>query len=326
MVKKNCYSDMNAHAYPTFLSPGARVAVLMGGPGSEREVSLRTGQSIGRALRETGIDAVDVVVDGPGFPLPDGTTIAFVAIHGTYGEDGTLQAELEARNVSYTGAGHTASLRAFDKLEAKKFFVAHGVPTPAHEVLARGQMPSLSLPLVIKPPREGSSVGVHIVKEESALAAAVEDVFRFGPEALCEEFVSGRELTVGILGDRALPVIEIRPRSGFYDKSNKYPWMNQGGGSDYFCPAGLPDGATEAVRAAALAAHQSLGTEVYSRVDVLLDASSRPWVLEVNTIPGMTESSLLPKAAAAAGLSFPDLCLEILRLSLLARPAGPSTP
>ncbi len=317
---------MNTHAYPTFLSPGARVAVLMGGPGSEREVSLRTGQSIGRALRDIGLDAVDVVVDGPGFPLPEGTSVAFIAIHGTYGEDGSLQAELEVRNVPYTGAGHESSRLAFDKREAKKRFVAHGVPTPAHEILSVGSVPSLQLPLVVKPPKEGSSVGVHIVKEESALAVALEDVFRFGPEALCEAFVSGRELTVGILGDCALPVIEIRPRSGFYDKSNKYPWMNQGGGSDYFCPAELPEGATEAVQAAALAAHRSLGTEVYSRVDVLLDANGRPWVLEVNTIPGMTESSLLPKAAAAAGLSFPDLCLEILRLSLLARPPGPPTP
>ncbi len=302
--------------------PAGPVAVLMGGPGSEREVSLRTGESIIRALAADGLPAIGVVVDGPDFTLPPGTGLAFLAIHGTYGEDGELQAELERRGVPYTGAGVEASRLAFDKLAAKRAFVAAGVPTPAHEVLATGSVgPSLPVPLVIKPPREGSSVGVHIVKSPDAIPSALEDVFRFGPEALCEAFIAGRELTVGILGGRALPVVEIRPRSGFYDLSNKYPWMNTGGGSDYDCPANLPAQATEAVQAAALAAHHAMGDAVYSRVDVLLDAQNQPWVLEVNTIPGMTESSLLPKAAAAAGLSFPELCREIIRLSLCTRPA-----
>ena len=293
----------------------------MGGPGSERDVSLRTGESITRALVSEGLPAVAVVVDGSGFTLPAGTGLAFIAIHGTYGEDGGIQAELETRGIPYTGAGVAASRLAFDKLEAKRAFLAAGVPTPAHEILrAGGPGPSLPLPFVIKPPREGSSVGVHIVKSPEQIEAALADVYRFGPEAVCEAFVAGKELTVGILGEQALPVVEIRPRSGFYDLSNKYPWMNKGGGSDYDCPAALSDGATAAVRTAALAAHRAMNGAVYSRVDVLLDAENRPWVLEVNTIPGMTESSLLPKAAAAAGISFAGLCREIIRLSLDARP------
>ena len=301
--------------------PSGSIAVLMGGPGSERDVSLRTGESITRALVADGFPAVGVLVDGPGFALPSDTGFAFIAIHGTYGEDGGLQAELEKRGLPYTGAGVAASRLAFDKLEAKRAFLAAGVPTPAHEILkAGGPGPSLPLPVVIKPPREGSSVGVHIVKSSDQIEAALADVFRYGDDAVCEAFVAGRELTVGILGEQALPVVEIRPRSGFYDLSNKYPWMNTGGGSDYDCPASLPEGATEAVRAAALAAHRAMNGAVYSRVDVLLDAENRPWVLEVNTIPGMTESSLLPKAAAAAGISFAGLCREIIRLSLQARP------
>ena len=301
------------------LPPGP-IAVLMGGPGSEREVSLRTGQSITNALVADGLPAVGVVVDGPGFELPAGTGFAFIAIHGTFGEDGRIQTELEQRGIPYTGAGVVSSRLAFDKLEAKRAFLAAGVPTPRHEVLTvDGPRPSLVLPVVIKPPREGSSVGVHIVKSEDQLAVAIAVVFRYGPEAVCESFVAGRELTVGILGDQVLPVVEIRPRGGFYDLSNKYPWMNKGGGSDYDCPADLPAGATGAVQAAALAAHRAMNGAVYSRVDVLLDAEHCPWVLEVNTIPGMTESSLLPQAAAAAGRSFADLCREIIRLSLNAR-------
>ena len=311
-------------AIDTSLVPaGTKVAVLMGGPGSEREVSLHTGKSIADALRGAGVDAIDVLVDGPGFPMPEHTSLAFIAIHGTFGEDGELQAELEARGIPYTGAGVAESRLAFDKLAAKQAFLAAGVPTPGHEVIPAGGVPSMPLPLVIKPPCEGSSVGVHIVRRPEELPAALADVRRFGPEALCENFISGRELTVGILGDNPLPVVEIRPRSGFYDISNKYPWMNQGGGggSDYFCPADLPATATAAVQAAALAAHRALGVQVYSRVDVLLDESGHPWVLEVNTIPGMTETSLLPKAAKAAGISFATLCLTIARLSLHLRPA-----
>ena len=299
------------------LLPGARIALLQGGPGSERAVSLRTASCVAAALRGAGFEVCEIDARDKDFVLPEGVVLAYNAIHGSFGEDGQLQAELERRGLAYTGAGVAASRLAFDKLASKRRFLEAGVPTPAFEVVRQGgALPDMPVPLVLKPLREGSSVGVHIVREPDALQAAWEDVFRYGEEALCEQFVEGRELTVGVLGDQALPVVEIKPRSGFYDLANKYPWMNTGGGTDYFCPADIGPEATAAVQAAALAAHRALGVEVYSRVDVLLDAGGNPWVLEVNTIPGMTDSSLLPKAAAAVGVTFPELCLDIARRSL----------
>ena len=169
----------------------------------------------------------------------------------------------------------------------------------------------------MKPPREGSSVGVHLVFTAEQWAAAIEDAARYSADILVEELISGKELTVGVLGDQVFPVIHIQPRSGFYDISNKYPWMTGSGGTDYFCPADLPAEVTRAVQEQALMAHRAVGAEVYSRVDVLLrETDLRPFVLEVNTIPGMTESSLLPKAAAEAGIDYATLCLKIIKLSL----------
>lgn len=301
---------------------GRHVALLQGGPGSEREVSLVSARSVRRALEALGATVVDVDVRGPDFELPDPCDLAFNVIHGTFGEDGALQAVLEARGIPYTGAGSASSRLAFDKVESKRRFEAAGVPTPAFAIVPAatldGALP-LSLPVVIKPPREGSSVGVHIVRDPGAVGTALADAGRFGDEVLVEAFVEGRELTVGILGDEALPIVEIQPNEGFYDMHNKYPWMGGGGGSRYTCPAVLSAEETQAVQEAGLAAHRALGIEVYSRVDVLLHADGSPWVLEVNTIPGMTESSLLPKAAAAAGLDFESLCLKIAELSLKLR-------
>ena len=211
---------------------------------------------------------------------------------------------------------------AFDKNLAKAAFIAAGVPTPRAEIIdvsAGPRLPSFAAPFVVKPPREGSSVGVHIVREQAAAAAAMADAAKYGDDILVEEFIEGRELTVGILDDMALPIVHIAPRDGFYDMANKYPWMSGGAGSDYYCPADLDEATTRAVQQAALAAHRSLGVEIYSRVDVLLDAHNRPFVLEANTIPGMTETSLLPKAAAAIGISFPELCQRIAGLSLALR-------
>jgi D-alanine-D-alanine ligase len=300
------------------------VAVLMGGPGSERKVSLASGEAVVEALRGEGCRVEPVVVDGPGFDLPAGTGLAFNVIHGTFGEDGTLQELLEARGVPYTGAGAASSRLAFDKLASKQRFVAAGVPTPAAERLDCGAgpvLPALPVPFVVKPPREGSSVGVHIVREAAAALPAITDACRFGSEVLVEQFIDGLELTVGILADQPLPVVHIAPRSGFYDINNKYPWLGGGGGTDYHCPADLDPAATARVQQAALAAHRALGVEIYSRVDVLLDRSGQPFVLEANTIPGMTASSLLPKAAAAAGVPFGPLCLRIAELSLALRSA-----
>ncbi len=295
-----------------FSLAGKSIAVFMGGPGAEREVSLRSGAAVCNALAPlaglvTSVDVVDRT-----FELPPNTDLIFNLIHGTFGEDGELQSLLDEKGISYTGEGTAGSRLAFDKIESKRRFDAAGVPNAAWEILSAGQSPSLPLPLVAKPPREGSSVGVHLIHQASEIEPALADCFRRSPDVLVEAFIRGRELTVGILGNRALPIIEIVPNDGFYDYEHKYTK----GGSNYYCPADLSVDVANAVQAAALAAHESLGLEVYSRVDVLLDAQNAPYVLEVNTIPGMTETSLLPKAAAAAGISFSSLCEAIATLSL----------
>ncbi|MFN0129189.1 MAG: D-alanine--D-alanine ligase [Verrucomicrobiales bacterium] len=301
---------------------GLFIAVLMGGPGSERVVSLRSAEGVAAALVAGGARVVTVDVRGPEFEVPAGVDVAFNCIHGTFGEDGQLQGILERRGIAYTGGRAASSARAFDKLISKKLFLEHEVPTPGQEVLvlSRGQKPKLSVPLVMKPPREGSSVGVHIIRDAAAIPAALEDLRQFGDEVLVEKFIAGKELTVGILGGEALPVVHIRPCDGFYDMNNKYPWMGGGGGSEYICPADISASATQKTQAAALRAHRALGVEVYSRVDIMLDEWDNPWVLEVNTIPGMTETSLLPKAAAAVGIDYPTLCARIVQLSLAIPP------
>ena len=297
------------------------IAVLAGGPGSEREVSLASAKGVVGAL-EGRVGKVTLAdVHGPDFELPVGTDLAFNVIHGTFGEDGQLQAEMERRGVPYTGARRVSSETAFDKVISKERFLDAGVITPASAVIHASktdQVPaSVGIPCVVKPPREGSSVGVHLVRSAEQWPAAFADAAKYSDDLLVEELISGKELTVGIVGDLVLPVIHIQPRSGFYDISNKYPWMTGSGGTDYFCPADLPDAVTQAVQAEALKAHRSLGIEVYSRVDVLLrESDSTPFVLEVNTIPGMTQSSLLPKAAAAVGIDYANLCLKIIELSL----------
>jgi D-alanine-D-alanine ligase len=295
------------------------IAVLMGGPGAERAVSLNSGAAVAKALRSLGANVTEIDVHGPDFELPSGTDLAFNIIHGTFGEDGQLQALLDARGIPYTGEGEVGSRLAFDKIASKKRFVAAGVPTAKWEIVAKGDAPTLPLPFVVKPPREGSSVGVHIVQDTVALDAALEDCFARDTEVLVEEFVQGKELTVGVVGDEAFPVVEIVPKVDFYSYENKYTK----GASEYFCPARLDAETTARVQAAALAAHRSLGLEVYSRVDVLLDAQGNPYVLEVNTIPGMTETSLLPKGAAAVGVDFAQICERIAALSLAK--GGPRT-
>jgi D-alanine-D-alanine ligase len=293
-----------------------RLAVLKGGPGAEREVSLRSGASVASALRATGAEVTEIEVKGTDAEIPPGTELVFNLIHGTFGEDGTLQALLDSRGIPYTGEGAEQSRTAFDKILTKEALVRAGVPTPRHEVLGAGGNPSLPLPIVIKAPRQGSSVGVHLVHEASEVSPAIDDCLKHGPEVLVEELVEGRELTVGVLGGEVLPVVEIRPVQGFYDYTNKYTK----GATEYLVPAPLTPAETDAVQAAAIAAVRALGLSVYSRVDILLGRDG-PTVLEINTIPGMTETSLLPKAAAAAGIDFAALCLRIGELSLRARRA-----
>lgn len=298
---------------------GKKIAVLMGGPGSEREVSLASGQAVLKALLGLGLDAVAVDVTTTRIDLPEGTDLAFNVIHGTFGEDGQLQDALEKLGVPYTGAGSASSKLAIHKSLAKEKFLAAGVPTARSETvsLSPGVVPDLTIkaPLVIKPPLEGSSVGIQIVKVQDEVSAALLKAAETYREVLIEEFIQGKELTVGILDGVALPIVHIAPPGGVYDMASKYPWLSGAQGSEYFCPADLDADTTRAVQEAALAAHRSLGVEIYSRVDVLLDSQNRPFVLEANTIPGMTETSLLPKAAAATGISFPELCKTIAELS-----------
>jgi D-alanine-D-alanine ligase len=300
-----------------------KIAVLKGGPSSERAVSLATGAGIARALRSLGAEVTEVDVENADFTLPNDTELAFIALHGTFGEDGQLQQILEDRGVPYTGEGVAGSWCAFDKIASKQKFTQHGVTTPHWEVIRAGQQPTLPLPYVIKAPRQGSTVGVYIVKEESQAAPALRDAAKYDNEFLIEQFVPGRELTIGVLGDLALPVLEIIPKSGFYDFNNKYPFLNPqgGGGAQHVCPAAIPGDLTSKIQDLALLATRSLGLNVYSRVDVMLSERNEPFVLEINTIPGMTEASLLPEAAAVAGITYPQLCARIIELSLAARPA-----
>ena len=301
---------------------GKKIAVLKGGPGSERAVSLATGSGVARALRSLGAIVTEVDVKGSNFDLPEDTEIAFIAVHGTFGEDGQLQQILEDRGVSYTGEGVFESRLAFDKIPSKQKFTEHGVTTPHWEIIRAGQEPTLPLPCVIKAPRQGSTVGVYIVKERSQIAPALREAAQYDNELLIEQFIPGRELTIGVLGELALPILEIIPKSGFYDFNNKYPFLNPqaGGGAEHVCPAQIPGELAGKIQDLALLASRSLGLKVYSRVDVILSEQNEPFVLEINTIPGMTEASLLPEAAAAVGIPYPELCARIIELSLAARP------
>jgi D-alanine-D-alanine ligase len=302
-----------------------KVAVLMGGPGSEREVSLATAAGVSKALRSLGLEVVEVDVRDKNFKLPGDVDLAFDCIHGTFGEDGQLQKILEDRGIAYTGEGVVGSQNAFDKVLSKKKFLEHNVATPQSEVISAGQRPKTSVPLVVKPARQGSTVGIVIVKKEDQLDAALKEAAKFDDKLLIERFVSGRELTIGILGDLALPILEIIPKGGFYDFNTKYPFLNPqaGASAQHVCPAKIDNALTNKIQELALRAFRALGLEVYGRVDVLLSEQNEPFVLEVNTIPGMTEASLLPEAAAAAGISYPDLCVRIIELSLLRQKAGP---
>jgi D-alanine-D-alanine ligase len=291
---------------------GKKVALLKGGPGKERDVSLRSAMAVAKALHICGAEVHDIDVTGPEFRLPEGTELAFNIIHGTFGEDGQIQEILSQRGIAYTGEGINGSRTAFDKIRTKECFDRAGVPTSTWHSIRAGESPRLQLPYVVKAPQQGSSVGVHIVRNAESLASALEDCFKYGDEVLVEAFFPGRELTVGILGNTALPVVEIVPKDGFYDYDNKYT----SGASEYFVPAPLSPEVALRIQETAQAAHRALGLEVYSRVDILLAPDGSMSVLEINTIPGMTELSLLPKAAAVAGLDYPSLCEEIAGLSM----------
>ncbi len=291
--------------------PFDKVAVLMGGVSAEREVSLRSGAAVARGLAEAGYQATAVDVTAPALDLPAGTEAVFIALHGEFGEDGQVQAMLDRAGIPYTGSGADASRCAFDKILSKTRFAEAGIPTPAWAVAPPGQPPPRPLPLVVKPARQGSSFGVHCVREAGQWQAALRDAGQYGCDVLAEDYVPGRELTVGIVGDTALPVIEIVAENDWYDYTAKYTK----GRTAYRPPPGLAPDAQADIQRLALAAFHALGCRGFGRADFRLTPDGRPYALEMNTVPGFTETSLLPKAAAWTGLSFAALCDAILRLA-----------
>ncbi len=291
------------------------VTVMLGGPSTEREVSLRSGAAVAKALRSLDHTVHELDPKEPGWKLPPGTEIVFLALHGTYGEDGTVQAELEKLRVPYTGCGPESSRVAFDKVLTKKRCLASGIPTARFVVLdspKAGWPAGWRPPVVLKPVRQGSSVGLQMVEHTGQWEAALAESFRFDTEVLMEEKILGREATVGILDDKPLPVAEVRAKQGFFDYANKYT----PGASEHFCPASFEPEVTTRIQDAALGAFHAVGGRDYARVDVMVRPNGDPIVLEVNTLPGMTELSILPEAAAAAGLSYAQLCQRMLDLAL----------
>jgi len=290
-----------------------RVAVLMGGPSDEREVSLRSGRAVAQALRTAGYEVAEVVVDD-GLPtLPAQTEAVFIALHGRFGEDGQVQCWLQQRGMPYTGSGPESSSASFDKRISKRIFESAKIPTPAWAVARAGDPCPLPLPVVVKPPRQGSSIGARKVAMESEWAAALEAALRYEEEALVEAFIPGRELTVGMLDGQPLPVIEIHARGGWYGYEEKYtPGLTR-----YDVPARLSATVTKRAQALAVETYRALGCRGMGRVDFRMTPEGDLFVLEMNTVPGFTETSLLPKAAGAAGLSFSDLCARILEKAAL---------
>jgi D-alanine-D-alanine ligase len=290
------------------------ITVLLGGPSAEREVSLRSGAAVAKALRSRGHTVHEVDPLPGALTLPAGTEVVFLAVHGTYGEDGTVQAELEPLGVPYTGCGVTASLFAFDKIVTKRRCLAAGVPTAKFVVFNSASAPwpgGWQPPVVLKPTRQGSSVGLQFVDRVEDFPRQLAESLRFGGEVVMEERIVGRETTVGILDGEALPIVEVRPKAGSYDYTNKYT----AGRTEYFCPAEFDTATTARIQAAALGAFHAIGGRDYARVDVMVRPDGSPVVLEVNTLPGMTETSLLPKAAAAVGIDFASLCERMVELA-----------
>ncbi len=297
-----------------------QLVVFLGGPSAEREVSLRSGAAVANALRSLGHTVTEIDPQPGAWQLPPGTEAVFLALHGTYGEDGTVQAELDTSGIPYTGCGREASQIAFDKRLAKQRFIAFGVPTPRSLAIHDRETPwpgtDWQPPVVLKPSRQGSSVGLQFIDRQEDFPAALAECLRYDDSALLEERIPGRETTVGILGDLILPVVEVAPKQGAYDYQNKYT----AGRTEYFCPAPFDAATTRGIQQAAWAAFQAVGARDYARVDVMVRADGQPSVLEVNTLPGMTETSLLPKAAAAIGIAFPELCERMIELALARKP------
>jgi len=291
-----------------------KVGVLLGGLSAEREISLKTGAAVVSALRKKGykVAAIDAGRDSASKLASKRIDAAFIALHGRYGEDGCVQGLLEVMGIPYTGSGVRASAVCMDKVAAKQVMIYHGIPTPGFSVISEGtkgipaDLPSL--PFVVKPVSQGSALGVSIVRARPGVNKALRAARGFGGAALVEEFIEGRELTVSILNGQPLPIIEIRPKHGFYDYTAKYTK----GATEFVCPAVLGKTCARRVFASALDAYTALGCSGAARVDVIIDSANKPYVLEVNTVPGLTELSLFPRSAACAGYDYPALVEEML--------------
>ncbi|MDO8281906.1 MAG: D-alanine--D-alanine ligase [Thermodesulfovibrionia bacterium] len=301
-----------------------KIGVLMGGFSSEREISMRTGLAVYQSLQELGYACVPVDVnrDIAAVLKKDKIKLAFLALHGGIGENGAIQGMLEVLGIPYTGSGVLASALAMDKEASKKIFMYHGLPVA--EFMAVGipkgkkgksaaEPPKIGFPLpwVVKPASEGSSIGVTIVKEEAQLMPAVQKAFALGDRVLIERFISGKEIHIGVLGDRALGGVEVRPSLEFYNYEAKYT----SGLTEYIIPPQIDDAIYSDLKNKALQAHNALGCSGASRVDFIVDAEGTPHILEVNTLPGMTSTSLLPKIAQSAGISFKELIEEIIAIA-----------
>lgn len=323
---------MNAHP-----SSFGKVAVLMGGRSAEREISLMSGQGVLQSLRSQGVDAYafDPAERDLGDLKKEGFTRCFIALHGRFGEDGTVQGALELLGIPYTGSGVMASSMAIDKVMTKRVLLSENLPTPRYVLLRRGAYTAaevdavthtLGLPLIVKPAREGSSLGLTKVTERADMAAAVALAQKMDADILCEEFVSGDEVTCPVLGTgaqaRALPVIRIVAPEGNYDYQNKYFTDT----TQYLVPCGLPAGEEQAIQQLVLQAFRTLNCRGWGRADVMIDRDTRkPYLLEINTSPGMTGHSLVPMSARAAGISYEDLCVQVLETAALDCQPGDGT-
>lgn len=295
------------------------IGILMGGLSPEREVSLISGNAVLEAVNRTGLKGIGIDVDrGIANTLEKNRIdLAFVALHGTYGEDGTIQGLLEYSRIPYTGSGVLGSALAYDKVKSKEIFNLNGIPTAPHQVFYRnrpaGRGRSIDLPVVVKPSNQGSSLGVSIVREEKAWEEALDLAFGYSEEVVVERFIEGRLLAIGMNGEQPMPIVHIRPKSGFYDYEAKYT----AGRTEYFCPADLSPEETRRCQDTAVRVLRCLRGRGMPRVDVILDAGGIPQVLEMNTIPGLTPTSLLPMGAKEAGMDFDDLVVEILKSARL---------
>ncbi len=316
-----------------------RVGVLMGGPSSERDISIKSGKAVCRALNNKGVDVVPLELAE--YPTMNGykdrvmqkiqesnIDLAFIALHGRFGEDGTIQKMLEEMKVAYTGSNARASEQSMDKIASKELFRSNNIPTPPYKVFFKEQasgnigldngldaevyFKELGMPLVVKPFDEGSSIGLSIVDNKTDFFKALNTSFKYSDKVIIEQYIPGREITVGILEDKPLPVVEILPKKRFFDFEAKY----QKGLTEYKVPAEIEKDIYKACQDVALGAHKAVGARFFSRVDMILSTENNPVVLEVNTIPGLTEMSLLPKAAQAKGIGFDQLILKILESTL----------